>query len=341
MARDFTASSDKIDAGTGTDWTTATTVACWVKADSWLNDARLVHRWNSGSTQRFLLALNGTKKLTFTILNQASTGQTATGATTLSTTGRWYHFAGTFNPSTRVACHIDGVEDGANTTSIGSGLATGSPPRNFLIGRDAGATAFNHDGQIAEVAAWNAVLSTAELAALAKGASPLAVRPGLLKFYLPLWGAGSPEIDLSGNGNTGTLTGTASADHAPVASPFPFFSVADSTLSPLAGVGIAGLVGSGASESLFAETGVGIAGLTGSGVKAFVTGGGNVYAKASFANVGLVASGSRSSVFAETGGGTGGGSGAGSSGADVQTEGVSLAFGEGFFEPNPTWTRIG
>ena len=34
--------------------------------------------------------------------------------------------------------------------------------------------------------------------------------------YLPMWGLSSPEPDLSGNANNGTLTGTSYADHPPV-----------------------------------------------------------------------------------------------------------------------------
>lgn len=52
------------------------------------------------------------------------------------------------------------------------------------------------DGDIAEAAIWNVALSDAEIAMLAKGLSPLRVRPASLVSYVPMNGAASPVIDI-------------------------------------------------------------------------------------------------------------------------------------------------
>lgn len=72
------------------------------------------------------------------------------------------------------------------------------------------------DGSLAEGAIWHAALTAAEMAALALGRLPRSIRPQSLVHYLPMWGLSSPEPDLSGSANNGTLTGTAAANHAPV-----------------------------------------------------------------------------------------------------------------------------
>lgn len=64
------------------------------------------------------------------------------------------------------------------------------------------------DGMLADFAVWNAILTDGEFFALAKGIRPYNIRPGSLAGYWPLDGIQSPEPDLSGNKNNGTLTGT-------------------------------------------------------------------------------------------------------------------------------------
>lgn len=84
-------------------------------------------------------------------------------------------------------------------------------------------TANLDDGTIAEVTLWAEVALTAsEISALAQGVSPNLIRPIGRLFQWPMWGVASPEPDISGSSNNGTVTGTSLADHAPVGRPFPF-----------------------------------------------------------------------------------------------------------------------
>jgi hypothetical protein len=91
-------------------------------------------------------------------------------------------------------------------------MATGSS-KTFWIGF---ATGQALQGNMADTALWNVVLSATEIAALAKGIRPPQVRPAALIGYWPLDGLQSPEPDLSGNRNNGTLTGTVNAFGPPI-----------------------------------------------------------------------------------------------------------------------------
>ena len=87
----------------------------------------------------------------------------------------------------------------------------------FDIGGLDGAADFQ--GTMAEVAVWNSLLTTAQMTSL-QTACPIGASARRMSLpkpvgYFPLYGAASPEPDLSGNKLNGTLTGTAQANHAP------------------------------------------------------------------------------------------------------------------------------
>jgi hypothetical protein len=80
-------------------------------------------------------------------------------------------------------------------------------------GNNSTSTVGYFDGLIAEVGIWGAVLTDAEVASLAKGVSPLMVRPQSLVAYYPLYGRGSTEPDyINGLGLTPTNSPVA-AEH--------------------------------------------------------------------------------------------------------------------------------
>ena len=65
---------------------------------------------------------------------------------------------------------------------------------------------------ISDVAIWNTVLSSGQISTLAAGVRPGYVQVANLVGWWQLNGALSPEPDYSGNGNNGTLTGTAAGE---------------------------------------------------------------------------------------------------------------------------------
>ena len=109
----------------------------------------------------------------------------------------WYHFAGTW--------------DGSNLTCYKNGVSQASPAA-ASVATMAGVSTLGADhnsnfwiGFMGEFAYWTRALAANELLGLANG--HLAKEfPQSLKIYLPLWGLQSPEPDLSGNANNGTLS---------------------------------------------------------------------------------------------------------------------------------------
>jgi hypothetical protein len=153
--------------------------------------------------------------------------------------GAWYHqnlsagypvakYATTLNAGTLY--HLCGVYDGSNILAYLNGVqdasaVAGDPQQSvnskWTIGNTNFASHVAAFGEISHVAIYNVALTAAEVAALAKGVSPLRIRRGSLIRYWPVYGRSSPEPDYSGNGDNLTLTGFATlADNAPVGAPF-------------------------------------------------------------------------------------------------------------------------
>ena len=136
-----------------------------------------------------------------TIIEGVSTGS-------ISDTTGFHHAGAVFASTTSRTAFLDGV---AGTTDTNS-----STPSGIAYTR-IGCKASNlrdFNGYIAHPAIWSVALSADEMAALAKGASPLSIRPASLVFYSPYLGRDSPEIDIVG-GRTLTVTGTSSSTEEP------------------------------------------------------------------------------------------------------------------------------
>lgn len=129
------------------------------------------------------------------------------------TVNTWYHGCGVWTASDDRAAFIDGGSKGTNATSVTpAGLdntAIGALVRIGVIQL--------MSGRIAEAAIWNIALTDAEVAILAKGYSPLLVRPQNLVFYAPL----VREIQDVVGGVALTNNGTTVGDHTRVLYPTP------------------------------------------------------------------------------------------------------------------------
>lgn len=135
-------------------------------------------------------------------------GAASAVATAAPSANTWFHAAGVWSATNSRAAFLNGGNKGTNTTS-----KTVPSSNRTAIGVNGIATpgqAFSSTGLLAEAAIWNAALTDAEIAVLATGVSPLAVRPGSLVAYWPLIGKNSPENNLR-SGGTMAITGSLSA----------------------------------------------------------------------------------------------------------------------------------
>lgn len=211
MARSFNGSSDHVTAGSAPVSAAPLTLAGWVKPASVTGTNTLISLGPSAdNNSRFQLRwvnTNGSAAV--------QAGGTTSDALTTATLsiGTWVHLCAVYASATSRSIYLNGggkVTDVTNLTPTGINM-TGIGRLERLSPGQFG------NGTMAEVACWGAALSDAEVAGLASGVPAFRVLPASLLFYVPLWGIVSPEIDLVNSGMTWTVTGTAAANHAPVA----------------------------------------------------------------------------------------------------------------------------
>lgn len=220
MARTFPTTSDFIsEASIGSINVAGNniTIHAWVKPTQ---NGMIVNRFGgSGPSQQFFMQRTS-NVLQVAISDGAS--DVATGATTM-TTGAW-HSCGLRKADSGgsgvLEAWLDGVMDGSVASPTGAQSIGGVAGSRYVIGLRSSAS-LSWGGAIAEVAVWLVTLTTDEMVALSRGASPLMVRPLDLYHYHPVWGV-SPEIDLDETKINLNISGTPPlADHAPVGCPFP------------------------------------------------------------------------------------------------------------------------
>jgi hypothetical protein len=130
-------------------------------------------------------------------------------ANTACNDGNWNHYAVSITGSGGTH-YRNGATDGTFAhTAPGSYSGT-----KRIAAQSNGGSPFA--GDLAAIGVWNVGLTADEIASLAKGVPPDAVRPANLVEYWPLYGRNSPEQGLI-SGISGTLTGSPTvAEHPPM-----------------------------------------------------------------------------------------------------------------------------
>jgi len=227
MALILSAVADRIDHGTGSSLDNIDTgaVATWIKLTTGTGYSAL---WQKG------LAASGFQLIG---LNDGSAGEIFFAKATTSTNpshvsveeiaiGVWTFVGVTWDFSVdldQLNIHIylgdrstPAVESTYDGGAFGLGSLVSNAGRNAVVGNnEPGANDFN--GEIANFKYWNRVLTLSDLIAQQYGAP---VGAGcLLHTEYGINGTGT-QADWSGNGNNGTVTGSAVSDHAPIPKPF-------------------------------------------------------------------------------------------------------------------------
>lgn len=128
----------------------------------------------------------------------------------------WHHFAIAYDASSASndpLIYIDGVSQTVTEIQAPSGtIAAETEPLN--VGNRT-ANDRNWAGMLAELCAHNAILTPTQIGNLFLGFMAHTQQPSAVRWYAPLWALHSPEIDISTNLATGTVTGTVAATHPP------------------------------------------------------------------------------------------------------------------------------
>lgn len=193
MALDYDGSGDFLSIADNVPLsiTGALSLSSWINTDDATpptNARGIVGKFiGSGNQRSYVLALTVNGAISLTVSSSGASAQNIAATTAngdIANAGQWYHVAAVYVPSTSMTIYIDGAVEGSNETSIPAAIFDGTAP--FYIGNQfQAATGFEFIGLLAESAVWNASLSADEVASLAKGLSPIRVRPDNLVTYVP------------------------------------------------------------------------------------------------------------------------------------------------------------
>ena len=150
----------------------------------------------NGYNYWYLLVLNSAhayaNQLRFSARSGGSEVHAYSGpANTLALANTWYHCAGTMAGNSNKYAYVNGTPGGVNTTArTPAGINTIA----YGAFKRASAPTFYVSGMLGEAAVWNVALLPAEIAILAKGFSPLFIRPQNLVSYRPLIREGAAGV---------------------------------------------------------------------------------------------------------------------------------------------------
>jgi hypothetical protein len=145
--------------------------------------------------------------------NNGGTQAQATSSTGF-TINTWHHACAVFATAASRTIYLDGGGAVTNTTDL-SGNQTTPDDRTSIGNLERLSPASYFPGLLMEAAFWEAALTAEEIAILAKGFSPIMVRPGSLVAHVPVYGNDSPENQIMGGMPTPsfTVTGAVKAAH--------------------------------------------------------------------------------------------------------------------------------
>jgi hypothetical protein len=162
------------------------TVACWFNTEATTNQA-LIYIGPTTNNDRFLLFAGGAvagDPVAFDCIQVAASGTASSSSSVGSyTANTWTHACGVAASSVSRLVYLNGVAGTQNTDNRTPTTANRTIVGARLATNVAGVL---NNGLIAEVGIWNAALTAAEIASLAKGMTPDKIRPQSLVFYAPL-----------------------------------------------------------------------------------------------------------------------------------------------------------
>jgi hypothetical protein len=200
MARSFNGSTQYMEHAAAVVGSHPLSMCCWFFANNVTSNGDLIAITNSASNAGrncFRLAIRGNEAgdPLQSLQNDDTLGGGSIAASTIGySASTWHHAASVFASSTSNTVYLDG---GNNTTD-----ATDKTPPSVnrtTIGALRQATNVNFfAGRLAFPCVWNAALTAAEIASLARGAHPSTVRPESIVALWELTGGSSPEPDRFG-----------------------------------------------------------------------------------------------------------------------------------------------
>jgi hypothetical protein len=199
---------------TGNSTAQTTTLSFWINnldwSNSWFATKGLISSTTglgAGGTIGIYMPFGGVLRFN---AGGATLNDTNAGSGFSFISSKWYHVVFTWNGLSAGSMATQSFINGALNNSYGGvggtpSLSASPMSFNSIDYVNAGANVTTY---LAELAWWNVILTQLEVTALYQGFRPSVIRPKALIGWWPLSGLQSPEPDLSGFHNNGTLTGT-------------------------------------------------------------------------------------------------------------------------------------
>jgi hypothetical protein len=203
MAYEFVAASSQYLTAQSSVTSNPVTLAFWFKGSGQAGCGLSIGK--SGDLQRNQVFVG---QASGNVINAASADSTGSGISVNSigtfTNNLWSHAAAVFGSNSSRTAYCNGGGSATNTTTINPSPGFDTV---FVGARPATTVGGFFTGDLAEVGIWNAALTAAEIASLAKGMTCDKVRPQSLVFYAPLV---RDLVDVKGglaitNNNTATV----------------------------------------------------------------------------------------------------------------------------------------
>jgi hypothetical protein len=169
------------------------TMVAWVYLTGAVNQTVLAFGDQSGTNSYQRIYLRDPTDIDVVAFSRDSTVNAWTDTTTSYTTSAWNHVAAVFTSDTLRESYLNGGGNQSDTTSIDFDATMDNTTIGALDVADLGPAGFV-DGYIAECALYNVALSAIEIGLLAKGFSPLMVRPDALVAYWPMVKDNTAEV---------------------------------------------------------------------------------------------------------------------------------------------------
>jgi hypothetical protein len=179
MARNFNGTNQYLSTASSPVLNVPMTLAFWARTSASLNNAAVAVGESGSGTHRQQVQFHTGLIAAATV---GSAGASFANSSVNATSNQWVHAAGVFSAADSRLIYFDGANTGSNTVSN----TTNNANAIYIGARNANGVGLYFTGDIAEVGIWNAALTAAEVASLAKGMTCDKIRPQSLVFYAPL-----------------------------------------------------------------------------------------------------------------------------------------------------------
>jgi hypothetical protein len=184
MAYEFNGTNQYLNVASAPVTAVPLTMACWFYPDTITANYTLFQISDGSNSNRFVLAaLGAIAGDPLRAVTSAGAVEGAADSTAGFIASSWQHACGVFTAVNARTVYLNGSNTATNTSIL---TPTGLNRTEIGVRINSGSPGLYLDGRLAEVGIWNAALTAAEVASLAKGMTCDKVRPQSLVFYAPL-----------------------------------------------------------------------------------------------------------------------------------------------------------